>query len=151
MDEFTWSQIGFAVGVSATLIATMLSVAVFVVGRIDAKKKQNEEAAGRDLTNAVELRRLGHAEDVSGDDLLLKIIDLKDAEIKRLEARNERTEKENQLARPTVIMLRHKLGELDKKLHSLLIQPCPDEVANILNERMGEAKVLAAELRDLLP
>lgn len=144
MDELTWTQILLALAGSSGLITLLLSLAKFVSERFDVRFGRKKEDADKAIHESAELKRLWSEE-------LHSIVAERNAEIANLKQELAAVKDSHALSRPNVTKMYKALKDLEDRFKNLRATKCPDEVVDLINEKVSAALRAIGEMRDLLP
>jgi len=124
---------------SVGIIGGLIPVAVFVYSRLDKKKEQH----------AGDLHEYNDAQK-SVVDALNKIIETKDAEIAKLQAKLESTENKGILTLPKIQKLNAEIRTMREALSRLNVLVMSQEETNIFAERFATIKEGIAHIEEIL-
>lgn len=134
-------------GFLAGLISLFNAIAV----RLDARRKNKKEDKAEQFLHVSEAEKLKLEGNKNAADLLWKIIEEKNAEIRELKTEVEDAEKFAALTRPNVIKLAADVRAIRKEIESLNVMVLSEEDTNVFMRRFQAVKVLLDDIESILP
>jgi len=148
--EFTTRELVIAFLGSGGLLGGLFTIVVFVVGRLDKRRERRENNDTLSRSETAEFRRLEIEDETATDARWEKLANRYSAEITGLEEKLKECEDEASLTRPILAQLHRTLNTMENRLQKLRVAKCPDDVVDIINERIAEVQKSIDEMRGAL-
>jgi len=132
--EFTWKEVVVAIFASGGIIGGLLTVAQFIAGRLDKRRERRDHEHELHSSSAVESRRIALEEARLNESIWEHIADQRQVEIIELR-------KQIQKAKST-------FTALEDIFRKLRVAKIPDEVVDIIAEKLAAAYKAISEARD---
>lgn len=150
MDNITAKELLLVLIGSSGFVGGVVSILVFIAGRLDKRRERNEASQTEALHNSAELKRIGLEERSAVEQSLWKMLEAKDAEITALKTRIEALEKANALSRPVMSKISSVISEMKREVESVRVIMLSDEETKYFQQRWLSIKRLLQEFEDII-
>lgn len=149
--EFTGRELIIAILGSGGLIGGLFTAVAFVVGRLDKRRERKENSETTTRSETAETRRIEIEDETATDARWEKLANRYSADITGLEEKLKEYEDEVAETRPIWAKIDRGLNAMENRLQKLRVAKCPDNVVDIINERIAEVQKTIDEIRNILP
>lgn len=149
-DEYSTIQIVVAALGSSGIVGASWTLFVFISGKLEARRKKQEEDRKKEISNAADLRRVEAETGESATKLLWDLIRELKSEVKDLKADLEAAEQAEILTRPAVMHIYECVRQIKNEMDSLNIMLLSDEETNVFARRWANIKAIMVELEATL-
>lgn len=151
MDHVTAKELVMAIMGSGGIIGGLVSLLVFIAGRLDRKRDRDQEELETSIHSSAEFKRIKLEEKSSVEQSLWRMMEAKDAEIKALREEIAELERTQTLTRPVINNIITIIRAMRKELDSIKVIMLSDEETKYFQARWIALGDKLNELENLIP